>query len=194
MCCIDWKTGVFEHKPAVCLEHITEHLVCRQQNCQYRHPTKPSKIGTILAEAKKFVSWVDNDSTITWWVGDTKENHGLDQTDVSKLKNQLYIQHTMSLFVEISNTMPQHQNKQGSSNSTNNAHNAITTLSPSTMHKLVAYKKYHSSWIQQDPRNQHIDQPLLPSQGAKSMPAEMQPILRLQKIVSCKLDQGYIVR
>ena len=76
----DWKVrdhnplvvpGSNDVKDIVCFAHITEHQVCRRPNCRYRHPTKPSEIGTI-AEAKKFVSWVDNDSTITW-VGDTKK-------------------------------------------------------------------------------------------------------------------------
>jgi hypothetical protein len=40
-----------------------------------------------------------------------KENHGLDPADVSKLEKQLHIQHTMILFVEVINNMPQHQNK-----------------------------------------------------------------------------------
>jgi hypothetical protein len=76
----DWKVWVHnplvvpgsnDVKDIVCFAHITEHQVCRRPNCRYHHPTKPSEIGTI-AEAKKFVSWVDNDSTITW-VGDTKK-------------------------------------------------------------------------------------------------------------------------
>jgi len=40
-----------------------------------------------------------------------KENQGLDPTDVSKLEKQLHIQHTMTLFVELTNNMPLHQNK-----------------------------------------------------------------------------------
>jgi hypothetical protein len=77
----DWKVrdhnplvfpGSNDVKDIVCFAHITEHQVCHQPKCLYHHPTKPSEIGTI-AESKKFLCWVDNDSTITCWVGDTKK-------------------------------------------------------------------------------------------------------------------------